>query len=120
MQEAGKGSNQTYFDQSNKLDMESNPAVKAAFDETVKMSQAGLAAEAFQFLSDPWSQGLKKDAFATVACPAWMLGLIKHYEGAERRASGTSPSCPVAAATGAAPGWPSPRRASTRRRPPSS
>jgi cellobiose transport system substrate-binding protein len=80
MQEAGKGSNQTYFDQSNKFVMESNPAVKAAFDETVKMSQAGLAT-GVQFLSDPWSQALKKDAFATAPCPAWMLGLIKEFGG---------------------------------------
>ncbi|GAB3983767.1 ABC transporter substrate-binding protein [Actinoallomurus acanthiterrae] len=80
MQEAGKGSNQTYFDQSNKFVMESNPAVKAAFDETVKMSQAGLA-NGVQFLSDPWSQALKKDAFATAPCPAWMLGLIKQFGG---------------------------------------
>lgn len=80
MQEAGKGSNQTYFDQSNKFVMESNPAVKAAFDETVKMSEAGLA-NGVQFLSDPWSQALKKDAFATAPCPAWMLGLIKQFGG---------------------------------------
>lgn len=80
MQEAGKGANQTYFDQSNRFVMESNPAVKAAWDETVKMSQAGLA-EGVQFLSDPWSQGLKKNAFATAPCPAWMLGLIKQFGG---------------------------------------
>ncbi|MCO5974471.1 ABC transporter substrate-binding protein [Actinoallomurus soli] len=80
MQEAGKTSNQTYFDRSNKFIMESNPAVKAAFDETVKMSDAGLA-NGVQFLSDPWSQALKKDAFATAPCPAWMLGLIKQYGG---------------------------------------
>ncbi|GAA0364271.1 ABC transporter substrate-binding protein [Actinoallomurus spadix] len=80
MQEAGKGANQTYFDRSNKFVMESNPAVKAAFDETVKMSDAGLA-NGVQFLSDPWSQALKKDAFATAPCPAWMLGLIKQFGG---------------------------------------
>ncbi|MEV5708826.1 extracellular solute-binding protein [Actinoallomurus sp. NPDC052274] len=84
MQEAGKASNQTYFDQSNKFVMESNPAVKAAFDETVKMSDAGLA-NGVQFLSDPWSQALKKDAFATAPCPAWMLGLIKQYGGDEQQ-----------------------------------
>ncbi len=80
MQEAGKGANQTYFDQGGKFVMESNPAVKAAWDETVKMSQAGLAS-GVQFLSDPWSQALKKDAFATAPCPAWMLGLIKQFGG---------------------------------------
>jgi cellobiose transport system substrate-binding protein len=84
MQEAGKGANQTYFDPGNRFVMESNPAVKAAWDETVKMSQAGLA-EGVQFLSDPWSQGLKKNAFATAPCPAWMLGLIKQFGGASQQ-----------------------------------
>lgn len=84
MQEAGKGSNQTYFDHDNTFVMDSNPAVKAAFDETVKMSQAGLA-NGVQFLSDPWSQALKKGAFATAPCPAWMLGLIKQFGGAAQQ-----------------------------------
>jgi cellobiose transport system substrate-binding protein len=83
MQMAGQGSNQTYFDQGNKFIMDSNPAVKSAWDETVKMSQAGLA-NGVQFLSDPWSQALKKDAFATAPCPAWMLGLIKQFGGDEQ------------------------------------
>jgi cellobiose transport system substrate-binding protein len=80
MQEAGQGSDQTYFDKSNKLIIDSNPAVKAAFDKTVQLSQAGLTAK-IQFLTDPWSQALKKDAFATVTCPAWMLGLIQQNAG---------------------------------------
>ena len=84
MQDAGQGSNQTYFDQSNKFVMDTNPAVKAAFDETVKMSQAGLS-NGVQFLSDPWSQALKKGAFATAPCPAWMLGLIKTFGGPEQQ-----------------------------------
>jgi cellobiose transport system substrate-binding protein len=99
MQEAGKGSNQTYFDQSNKFVMESNPAVKAAWDETVKMSQAGLA-NGVQFLSDQWSQALKKDAFATAPCPAWMLGLIKQFGG-----NGQSGKWDVAGIPGGGGSW---------------
>jgi cellobiose transport system substrate-binding protein len=99
MQEAGKGSNQTYFDQSNKFVMESNPAVKAAWDETVKMSQAGLA-NGVQFLSDPWSQALKKNAFATAPCPAWMLGLIKQFGG-----DGQSGKWDVAGVPGGGGSW---------------
>lgn len=99
MQEAGKGTNQTYFDQSNKFVMESNPAVKAAWDETVKMSQAGLA-NGVQFLSDPWSQALKKDAFATAPCPAWMLGLIKQFGG-----DGQSGKWDVAGVPGGGGSW---------------
>ena len=99
MQEAGKGTNQTYFDQSNKFVMESNPAVKAAWDETVKMSQAGLA-NGVQFLSDPWSQALKNNAFATAPCPAWMLGLIKEFGG-----DGQSGKWDVAGVPGGGGSW---------------
>jgi cellobiose transport system substrate-binding protein len=99
MQDAGTGTNQTYFDQSNKFVMESNPAVKAAWDETVKMSQAGLAS-GVQFLSDPWSQALKKDAFATAPCPAWMLGLIKQFGG-----DGQSGKWDVAGVPGGGGSW---------------
>jgi cellobiose transport system substrate-binding protein len=80
MQEAGKAGNQTYFDKSNKLIIDTNPVVKAAYDRTVQLAQANLTAK-IQFLTDPWSQALKKDAFATVTCPAWMLGLIKDNAG---------------------------------------
>jgi cellobiose transport system substrate-binding protein len=83
MQEAGKGANQTYFDKSNKLIIDSNPAVRAAFDRTIQLAQANLTAK-IQFLTDPWSQALKKDAFASVTCPAWMLGLIKENAGADK------------------------------------
>lgn len=80
MQQAGQTTNETYFDKSNKLIIASNPAVKAAYDETLKMVQAGISAK-IQFLTDPWSQALKTDKFAAVTCPAWMLGLIKTNAG---------------------------------------
>jgi cellobiose transport system substrate-binding protein len=80
MQEAGKAGNQTYFDKSNKLIIDTNPVVKTAYDRVVQLAQSNLTAK-IQFLTDPWSQALKKDAFATVTCPAWMLGLIKDNAG---------------------------------------
>lgn len=80
MQNAGASTNYTYFDQSNKFVMDSNPAVKQAFDETVKMANAKISAN-LQLLSPEWTQGIKKDAFAAVPCPAWMLGLVKDNAG---------------------------------------
>ena len=116
MQEAGKGANQTYFDQGNKFVMESNPAVKAAWDETVKMSQAGSRTGTS---SCPTSgAGAQEGHVRHRACPAWMLGLIKGSAAAGRAASGTSPGSPAAAAAGAGPGSRCPRRASTPRRRP--
>jgi len=80
MQNAGASTNYTYFDQTNKFVMDSNPAVKQAFDETVKMANAKISAN-LQLLSPEWTQGIKKDAFAAVPCPAWMLGLVKDNAG---------------------------------------
>jgi cellobiose transport system substrate-binding protein len=80
MQTAGQGQNYTYFDKSNNLVVDTNPAIKTAFDETVKMSQAGLSSK-LQSFTDAWATGFKKGQFATIACPAWMLGLIQTDAG---------------------------------------
>jgi cellobiose transport system substrate-binding protein len=80
MQQAGASVNHTYFDQSNKFVMDSNPSVKSAWDQTVKMADAKISAN-LQLLSPEWTQGIKKDAFAVVPAPAWMLGLIKENAG---------------------------------------
>ena len=48
---------------------------------------------------------LQEGTFATMACPAWMTGYITEQAGDGQAASGTSPRCPAAAATGAARSW---------------
>jgi cellobiose transport system substrate-binding protein len=80
MQTAGAGGGYTYFDRSGKLVLGSNPDVRAAWDETNKMTAAGLSAGLTSF-SDDWAAGFKNSTFATVACPAWMLGVIKGDAG---------------------------------------
>ena len=80
MQEAGVSTNYTYFDQNNKFVMDTNPAVKKAWDRTVQLTQAKISAN-LQLLSPEWTQGIKKDAFAAIPCPAWMLGLVKENAG---------------------------------------
>jgi cellobiose transport system substrate-binding protein len=80
MQVAGANTGYTYFDKSNNLVLSSNPDVKAAWDETNKMTQAGLSAGLPSF-SDDWSAGFKNSKFATIACPAWMLTNIKTASG---------------------------------------
>src|SRR6185369_11184089 len=68
--------NPAYYDSHGKVIVGSNAKVKAAWDVTMKGVQgkqtAGLAA-----FSNDWNTGYKKGTFATVTCPAWMMGYIQ-------------------------------------------
>ncbi|TMR91786.1 extracellular solute-binding protein [Nonomuraea basaltis] len=79
-QEAAKNGGVSYFDQSNKLIVDTNPAVKTAFDFASKMSQQGLTAKLRNF-TDEWAAGTQKGAFATLGCPSWMLGVVSGNAG---------------------------------------
>ncbi len=70
----------TYFDPDGSLVIESNPAVKDAWDASVSMVDAGITAKLKSF-SNEWNAGFKNGTFATVACPAWMTGYIKEQAG---------------------------------------
>lgn len=65
-----------YYDASGKLIYDSNPAVKAAWNASVKAAQDGLSAKLAQWAPE-WNQAFSSGSFATIACPAWMLGYIK-------------------------------------------
>ena len=75
-----QGGDETYFDRDNNLVVESNPAVKNAWDLADDMIEADLSAKLVAF-SDEWDAGFKNGSFATVACPAWMTGYIKGQAG---------------------------------------
>ncbi|MFG1680100.1 ABC transporter substrate-binding protein [Nonomuraea sp. NPDC049269] len=72
----------TYYDTSNNLVIDTNPGVKAAWDQAVKMVQGGLSANLAQW-SPQWNAGFKKGTFATIPCPSWMLGVIEEQAGPE-------------------------------------
>ena len=63
-----------FFDTSEKLQMDGGP--KVAFDISMKAIDAGLSANLASFQPN-WDQGFKKDQFAVLACPAWMIGHIQ-------------------------------------------
>ena len=65
---------QGFYDESEALQMEGGP--KVAFDTSMKAIDAGLSANLASFQPN-WDQGFKKDQFAVLACPAWMLGHIQ-------------------------------------------
>ncbi|MEV0994171.1 extracellular solute-binding protein [Nonomuraea sp. NPDC050202] len=79
-QEAAKNGNVSYFDTSNNLIVDKNPAVKTAFDFAQKMTQQGLTAKLRNF-TDEWATGTQKGSFATLGCPSWMLGVVSGNAG---------------------------------------
>jgi cellobiose transport system substrate-binding protein len=68
--------NPAYYNAHGKVIVGSNPKVKTAWKLTMKAiklrESAGLAA-----FSNDWNTGYKKGVFATVTCPAWMMGYIQ-------------------------------------------
>ncbi|SCF38801.1 ABC transporter substrate-binding protein [Micromonospora mirobrigensis] len=80
MQTAGQGTGYTYYDKSNKLVIGENPDVQASYNLTAKMIAAGLSNN-LQSFSNEWNAGFKNGTFATIACPAWMTGVIKGQAG---------------------------------------
>jgi ABC-type glycerol-3-phosphate transport system substrate-binding protein len=70
----------TYYDTGNKLVIDTNPGVKAAWDKTITMIGAGLSANIAQY-SPQWNAGFKNGTFATIPCPSWMLGTIEKQSG---------------------------------------
>jgi cellobiose transport system substrate-binding protein len=68
--------NPAYYSKGGKVIVASNPAVKAAWNLTMQAyklhEDKGLSA-----FSNEWNTGYKKGTFATVTCPAWMMGYIQ-------------------------------------------
>ncbi|MFJ7416322.1 ABC transporter substrate-binding protein [Streptomyces sp. NPDC098077] len=69
-----------YYDASGELIYDKNPAVEEAWDTSVAAAEAGLSAKLDQW-SPQWNQAFAAGSFATIPCPAWMLGYIKGQAG---------------------------------------
>ncbi|MEU1281321.1 extracellular solute-binding protein [Streptomyces sp. NPDC005805] len=69
-----------YYNASGELIWESNPALKTAWNTAVEAAEGGLSAKLDQW-SPQWNQAFAAGSFATIPCPAWMLGYIKGQAG---------------------------------------
>ena len=69
-----------YYDEEGTPIYDSNPVVKEAWDTAVTAIEAGLTAKLEQF-DQAWNQAFANGAFATISCPAWMIGYIKGQAG---------------------------------------
>jgi cellobiose transport system substrate-binding protein len=65
-----------------KLAIESNTKIKAAWDKVTAAGKRGQSAKLAAF-SNEWNSGFKTGAFATKTCPSWMLGVVKGNSGPE-------------------------------------
>ncbi|RAY11630.1 carbohydrate ABC transporter substrate-binding protein [Actinomadura craniellae] len=81
LQEAGKSPGHTFFDTKNALVFDSNPAVKTAWDTTLRFQTERLTAN-HKIFTPPWISGIQRDGFAAIPCPSWMLGGIQEFHGA--------------------------------------
>jgi cellobiose transport system substrate-binding protein len=65
------------YDGPDNVVVETNPAVRYAWDLSARALAAGLSARAGAFTAD-WTAGLAQGAFATIACPSWLMGYIQN------------------------------------------
>ena len=90
--------NPAYYDRSGKVIASTNPLVKAAWDLTMQAIAAKESA-GFAAFSNDWNTGYKKGSFATVTCPAWMMGYI------QGQAPATKGKWDIAAVPGTGGNW---------------
>ncbi|MET9219432.1 ABC transporter substrate-binding protein [Streptomyces sp. NPDC003300] len=70
-----------YSDASGKLIYDTSPGVKTAWDLATEAVKDGLTDKLRQFDANTWNAAFKNSKFATVACPSWMIGIIKDSAG---------------------------------------
>jgi cellobiose transport system substrate-binding protein len=67
---------ETFYDSDGELIVESNDAVRDAWDLTVSAIEHKQSAALAEF-SPEWNTGFQQGQFATITCPAWMMGYIQ-------------------------------------------
>ncbi|MFI5586985.1 extracellular solute-binding protein [Amycolatopsis sp. NPDC051758] len=87
-----------YYDQSDQLVVDSNPALRTGWDQVVDAVKANLSA-GLLYSTPTWNTGFTQGQFATVTCPAWMMTKIKD------QAPDTSGKWDVASVPGGGGNW---------------
>lgn len=58
------------------IPLSENTEARAVYDQVLAAADAGLSANLAQW-SEDWTNAFQTDGFATMLCPAWMLGVIE-------------------------------------------
>ncbi|MGD9485303.1 ABC transporter substrate-binding protein [Streptomyces sp. TRM70308] len=69
-----------YYDADGDIVYQDNPEVRAAWDIATTAAEEGMTAKQEQF-TPPWDKAMNNGTFATLSCPAWMLGYIQDKGG---------------------------------------
>ncbi len=67
---------QAFYEPGDKVIVETNPAVRQAYDLVAQAVQAGQSAKLAAY-SAQWNTGFQQGTFATMTCPAWMMAFIQ-------------------------------------------
>ncbi|MFF7351737.1 MULTISPECIES: ABC transporter substrate-binding protein [Streptomyces] len=74
------GASERYYDKDGNVVWDRSAGVKKAWDAAMTVATSDMSAKLKQF--DPtWDQGFANGTFASVACPAWMIGYIEQKSG---------------------------------------
>jgi cellobiose transport system substrate-binding protein len=74
------GESERYYDKDGNVIWDKSSGVKKAWDASMEVATSNMSAKLKQF-EDPWNKALSNASFATVACPAWMVGYIQEKSG---------------------------------------
>ncbi|MGJ5755647.1 cellobiose transport system substrate-binding protein [Streptomyces puniciscabiei] len=90
------GGDERYYDKDGNVVWDKSDGVKKAWDAAMDVATSGMSAKLKQF--DPtWDQGYANGTFATVACPAWMIGYIEQKSGDSGKGKWDVAAAPTAA-----------------------
>ncbi|MGW0997598.1 ABC transporter substrate-binding protein [Streptomyces sp. NPDC002523] len=74
------GASERYYDKDGNVVWDKSEGVKKAWDAAMAVATSTMSAKLKQF--DPtWDQGFANGTFASIACPAWMIGYIEQKSG---------------------------------------
>ncbi|MFF4039073.1 ABC transporter substrate-binding protein [Streptomyces sp. NPDC001816] len=92
----GGGKERYYNKADDSVIWDKSTGVKDAWDAAMAVATSNMSAKLKQF--DPtWDQGYAKGTFATVACPAWMMGYIEQKSGDSGKGKWDVAAAPTAA-----------------------
>jgi cellobiose transport system substrate-binding protein len=90
------GGKERYYDKDGNVVWDKSSGVKDAWGAAMAVATSDMSAKLKQF--DPtWDQGYAKGTFATVACPAWMIGYIEQKSGDSGKGKWDVAAAPTAA-----------------------
>ncbi|MGW3424518.1 ABC transporter substrate-binding protein [Streptomyces phaeochromogenes] len=95
------GESQRYYDKDGNVIWDKSTGVKKAWDASMEVATSDMSAKLKQF-DKPWDQAFANAKFATVACPAWMIGYIQEKSGDAGKGKWDIAAAPTAANWGGA------------------